>query len=134
MSGKTFTNFSFLETGPVTIREGSQKHSFINDIDNLTATDGGDCAELAFKGMQDAFDNGPYPSSSMFVFTDAEPKDGDMFGVENLILAAQYDRTYISFFLDGSICGSKSNIDKFRKVAKETEGKPSSNYHYINIK
>ena len=41
----------------------------------LSAHGGGDCPELAFTGMENALEEGPEVGSSMFVFTDASPKD-----------------------------------------------------------
>lgn len=59
----------------------------------------------------------------MFVFTDAEPKDGSDFNVRNVIdMAMGYYETKITFFLHKNMCGSKSNIEKFTKVAIETGG------------
>lgn len=74
--------------------------------------------------MEDALNSYPQYGSSMFVFTDAAPKDADDFNVQNIIDTANhwYDMK-ISFFLDESMCGSTTEIDKFRKVAAETGGK-----------
>ena len=63
-----------LGTGPVIYRSESQRSTFLSDIDGLPAIGGGDCPELAFTGMINAFDEGPKYGSPMFVFTDASAK------------------------------------------------------------
>lgn len=73
--------------------------------------------------MQDALDYGPQFGSSMFVFTDAAPKDGSKRNVQTLLDTASYDDIKISFFLNENTCGSKEDIDTYRKVAADTGGK-----------
>lgn len=83
-----------------------------------------DCPELAFTGIDNALNSFPQYGSSMFVFTDAAPKDGDDFTVQNVIDTASYwFDMKISFFLDERMCGSETEIDKYRRVAAETGGK-----------
>lgn len=47
-----------LATGSVTRMESDQKQEFVKAIGNLRANGGGDCPELAFKGMMDAIAEG----------------------------------------------------------------------------
>ena len=49
--------------------------AFVDAINDLRAHGGGDCPEYAFTGMLKALHEGPEWGSSMYVFTDADPKD-----------------------------------------------------------
>lgn len=58
-----------LATGPVTVETSGTK--FVQDIENLYASGGGDCPELTFTGILDAMKAEPEPGSPIYVFTDA---------------------------------------------------------------
>ena len=95
----------------------------LDDIQNITVSGGGDCAELAFTGMQDALDFGPEPGSSMFVFTDAPPKDVSPVRIQALVDTAYYDEIKISFFLNKFPCSqSGTNTSSYYQVASDTGG------------
>lgn len=80
----TFTLFNILGTGPITYKSPDGREDFVSAIGNLNARGGGDCPELAFKGMIDAFRPEPQIGSPMFVFTDATPKDGTISNIDRL--------------------------------------------------
>ena len=102
---------------------------FRDDIGNINLKGGGtDCPELSFTGMLKAFHAFPYFGSSMFVFTDASPKDATDANVAKLIQDAQDLDTKISFFTVSNIrCSIGGNIppdySKFEEVAAATGGK-----------
>ena len=70
-------------------------------INSLTAHDGGDCPEYAFRGMLEAMSREPQWGSPMFVFTDAGPKDATD---ENMLEMMDFVYNYgvtINFFTTG---------------------------------
>ena len=70
---------------------------FRDDIGNINLKGGGtDCPELSFTGMLNAFSFAPHPGSSMFVFTDASPKDATDANMASLIEYAKGLDTKIS--------------------------------------
>ena len=109
-------------TGPVTYRNKSERSSFVSDIEGLTASGGGDCPELAFKGMLEAFDEGPKYGSPMFVFTDASAKDGTPSNIADLQGAAVFGGVTITFFTNLHGCRSHG-IEDYRNIARDTNGK-----------
>ena len=102
-------------------------------LKSLKVHGGGDCPELAFKGMINALNNGPQPGSPMYVFTDAAPKDATEENIETLLSMARNSIT-INFFLMGSICGNRNNIAKYNRVAKDTWGQIYSLKNDIELK
>ena len=73
--------------------------------------------------MLRGFENYPFPGS-MFVFTDASPKDATTDNIRDVILAAKSFDVKISFFVaKNTVCGGKPDYSKFEEVAKETGGK-----------
>ena len=100
-------------------------------VNALGAVGGGDCPELAFTALSEAIDTA-YPSSSLFLFTDADPKDGSI--VNAVISAAVDKRTAIFPVLTGD-CGFSETPqgqdvissrglpdESFRRLAEETGG------------
>ena len=109
-----------LGTGPLTYKSQSEREEFVSAIAALSADGGGDCPELAFKGMIDAFRFQPQLGSPMFVFTDATSKDANSSNIETLKALASYSYTTINFFIR-NICGS--GIDTgFAEIASYTSG------------
>ena len=111
-----------LGTGPVIYRSESQRSTFLSDIDGLPAIGGGDCPELAFTGMINAFDEGPKYGSPMFVFTDASAKDATPSNIADLQGAAHSNGVTITFFANLRGCSS-SGIKDYRNIARDTNGK-----------
>lgn len=95
---------------------------FKKDISNLRVSGGGDCGEMAFKGMEDALNEDPEYGGTMFVFTDAAPKDGTESKWKNVADIAKNLEMKINFFLDEKPCGSEAEIERFRKLADSTGG------------
>ena len=92
----------------------------MKDLGELKAHGGDDCPELAFTGMVDALDAGPEPGSSMFVFTDAPPKDTD--DNKNTVINIAHDLDVkINFFITRG-CGLSHYFKPFHDVAAETGG------------
>lgn len=105
-------------------RKSTELAQFVSDIAALPPRGGGDCPELAFTGMLNGFNNNPYFGSSMFVFTDAAPKDATIDNMANLIGAAFGFDTKISFFtVTNPTCDPNPDYSKFKDVATETGGK-----------
>ena len=103
----------------MTYKNQNERKQFVSAIANLSANGGGDCPELAFKGMIDAFQIQPQLGSPMFVFTDAPAKDGASSNLETLKLLANAFYTTINFFLKTG-CGA---LDQgFAKIASYTSG------------
>jgi hypothetical protein len=87
-------------------------------IEGLKATGGGDCPELAMKGILNALelvDEG----SALFVFTDAAAKDSDL--KTNVTIAATEKSTTISFF-GKQDCGSLKDHAVYGEIASALEG------------
>src|SRR5262249_44451768 len=90
--------------------------TFLNSVNALTASGGGDCPELAFSGLMDAI-NASDPQAAFFLFTDATAKDDYL--AEDVILAAKNKGIVIKFLLFGSC----SPIDPaYYQVATGTGG------------
>ena len=99
---------------------------FRDDIGNINLKGGGtDCPELSFTGMLKAFNAFPYFGSSMFVFTDASPKDATLDNIGYVIGFAKVFDIKISFFtVTNRRCGGEPlDYSKFELVAAETGGK-----------
>ena len=132
------------ETGPV-FRKGAGKASgeeFIAKIKELSAQGGGDCPEMAFKGIIEALNAGPVEDSPLYVFTDASPKDATLDNIEDAKNRAKAAGINVYFFETGSCdaspvkpfedlardtCGqvfplSKSSLSRMKKVAKDLLG------------
>ena len=112
--------FNSAETGPLTRKNETEGEGFLNALEALKAHDGGDCPELAFTGMLNALNAGPQLGSSMFVFTDAPPKDASKYNRTSVINRALDLEIKINFFATAG-CGS-SKFQPFHDVAKETGG------------
>ncbi|XP_057291426.1 hemicentin-1-like isoform X2 [Hydractinia symbiolongicarpus] len=107
-------------TGPVTYKSEEKRDEFITAISNLRAYGGGDCPELAFKGMLNALDQGPKYGSPMFVFTDAAAKDDTAENIAALKSAADNSFTTITFFINLLGCGG--GTDSYKEIASHTSG------------
>ena len=112
--------FFLTETGPVTRNDQTEGEKFLKALGALRAHGGGDCPELAFTGMVNALDAGPQPGSSMFVFTDAPPKDADD-NKDNVVEIAYDLDVKVNFFFTRG-CGLSERFKPFHDVASETGG------------
>jgi len=110
----------YLGTGPLTYKSESERQQFVSSISSLTASGGGDCPELAFKGMIDALKFQPQLGSPMFVFTDASAKDRTQSNIEELKLLASNVYATINFFVKNE-CFSGTDPG-FVEVASYTSG------------
>ena len=112
---------------PTITRPSTELAQFVSDIAAIPPRGGGDCPEMAFTGMLNGFNFFPQFGSSMFVFTDAAPKDATVANMSSLIGAAFGFDTKISFFtVTNPICDPNPDYSKFKEVAAETGGI----YHY----
>ncbi|XP_068713370.1 hemicentin-2-like [Montipora foliosa] len=110
-------------TGPVTYEGKGNGTNFEKAIDSLSASGGGDCPELTFKGILDAMRVSPNYGSPMYVFTDASAKDYSVDNMDEVLSFANRDfgnGITINFFTTG-LCG-KSSYKPFEELAKETCG------------
>jgi hypothetical protein len=98
-------------------------NEFINNINNLVASEGGDCPEYALEGMFQAISEDPEDGSPLFVFTDASPKDGTVEMMEQLIGLAQLYEVTINFFTEES-CDNPPNstFEVYRQLQSKTGG------------
>ncbi|XP_030294743.1 von Willebrand factor A domain-containing protein 7-like [Sparus aurata] len=71
---------------------------FKNAINSLTATGGGDFAEMSLSGLQLALTGAP-PNSEIFVFTDAAAKDTHL--RDTVIALIERTKTVVNFMLTG---------------------------------
>ena len=84
---------------------------------------GGDCRELTYKGMIDAFDANPLSDSPLYVFTDAGPKDATKANDEYLTVVAKDKGFVINFFVVKKTgCIQTADILSFQKIAQATMG------------
>jgi hypothetical protein len=109
------------DTGPLTRKEVGESAEFLEAIKSLSASGGGDCKELGFTGMINAFDGGPRIASSMYVFSDAPPKDATDSNKKILRDVANDFETKINFFLRKS-CDNEAEYEPYDEVAKQTGG------------
>lgn len=80
---------------------------FLSALNQLTASGGGDCPDLALTGLHSAVDN-CNSDCSVFVVTDADPKDkASLDRVKNLIVTK---RIQVNFIITGT-CNSNNVID-----------------------
>ena len=81
---------------------------------------------MALTGILNGFGFAPQFGSSMFVFTDAAPKDATLDNMANVIGAAFGFDTKISFFtVTNPRCDSNPDYSKFQQIADETGGRLS---------
>ncbi|KAK3730533.1 hypothetical protein QZH41_017240 [Actinostola sp. cb2023] len=132
--------FNDPSTGPVTFKDNTQGALFVDAINKLSATGGGDCPELTLKGILDALYEGPDWGSPLYVFTDASAKDATPSNMEEAKSMAQYLGVTINFFttgthnvcfVSGQTCG---NVYKpFQELAEATSGQvlSLSNHHEL---
>ena len=76
---------------------------------------------MAFKGMIDALESGPQPDSSMYVFTDASPKDANKTNIETVLNLAHDLDIPINFFSKGD-CGKPAELAVYDRIASDTGG------------
>ena len=110
-----------LGTGPVTYKSEKERADFVNAIGRLRAAGGGDCPELAFKGMMEALNAGPKYGSPMFVFTDASAKDDSAGNMAALKASAMSNSATINFFANLGGCKGRG-IQSFKDIASYTSG------------
>ena len=108
---------AFKETGPVTYH--TEAKQFQDAINALFASGGGDCPELAIKGILDGLLASPKSGSPLYVFTDASAKDATIDNIDEVLYIAKTLGVTINFFTTGSCDGS---YDPFVKIASETCG------------
>lgn len=116
--------FNYVGTGPVKCRNDSEETLFVRDIAGLSAVGGGDCPELAFTGMFNAFiTNPPNSNSPLYVFTDAPPKDANdpYFIKEAVYNLAEYYESPIFFFVARD-CGTIASFKPFHDIAEKSGG------------
>jgi len=108
--------FNDPECGPVT--KAGEGEEFLKAIEDLSATGGGDCPELAFTGIIRALNEGAENDSPLFVFTDATAKDEHQLLPAKLI--AKGKRASVYFFTTG-LCGQAS-YKPFEELASDSCG------------
>ncbi|XP_031568684.1 von Willebrand factor A domain-containing protein 7-like isoform X4 [Actinia tenebrosa] len=110
-------------TGPVTFRETTEGALFVDAINKLKATGGGDCPELTMKGILDALYEGPDPGSPMYVFTDASAKDATPENINEVKIMAKFlGKVVINFFTTALCRGSSVTDSPFMQIAEATSG------------
>ena len=115
--------FSYLGTGPVRYIKDEERKKFVKAIESLRPHGGGDCPELAFKGMINAIDAPPHKGSPLYVFTDACPKDDTQDNVDYVKINSYEDSLVTYFFaFDGSKCSRVQQFLPFLKIAHFTSG------------
>ncbi len=119
-----FTKLFLIATGPVTIKDEDEGTDFITALRALRATGGGDCPELAFKGMINALESGPQPGSSMYVFTDASPKDASDENKDTILDLAHSLDVKMNFFTrrDTGCSRRPEGFKPYEDLASETGG------------
>ena len=95
---------------------------FINYIDNIKVSDGGDCPEFSFDGMINSLYEDPRWGSPLYVFTDAPPIDADEENKETLRVLAEDLGVTVNFFAGKTVCGSEAQQQPFKDVAEAYGG------------
>ncbi|KAK3730532.1 hypothetical protein QZH41_017239 [Actinostola sp. cb2023] len=128
--------FNDPSTGPVTFKDNTQGAFFVDAINKLSATGGGDCPELTLNGILDALYEHPDWDSPLYVFTDASAKDATPSNMEEVksrrtqVLTNPWG-THNACFISGQTCG---NVYKpFQELAEATSGQvlSLSNHHEL---
>ncbi|XP_028413142.1 von Willebrand factor A domain-containing protein 7-like [Dendronephthya gigantea] len=113
-----------LEQSNLTYKDEGEVDEFIDEIENLKASGGGDCPEYTFNGMIAAIEEGPELGSPLIVFTDAPPKDADENdNLNGLIALAGENEVNINFFTHET-CDSFpfKGFELFKQLSAETGG------------
>jgi len=100
--------------------EAGKGTQFVKEIEALSPSGGGDCPELAFRGITDALNEGPQSGSPLYVFTDATAKDYDDY-YDKAMVAATSQGTSVYIFFTGGGC-YKSSSKPYQDLASETCG------------
>ena len=79
----------------------TKKDDFLAKLDNLPATDGGDCREMLYKGISDVWRVPHRVGSPIFVFTDAGVKLKHL-DRDAIVLDANMKSMPIYFFLSST--------------------------------
>ena len=87
--------YCLIATGPVQKMEAGKGTQFVKAIEDLSPSGGGDCPELAFRGITDALNEGPQSGSPLYVFTDATAKDDHQLDVAKVAAISQGASVYI---------------------------------------
>ena len=89
-------------------------------VSSLTAIGGGDLPEMCFSGIQIAAE-AAYPSSSVFVFTDAPAKDFNLYN--NVLITALTQNIKLYFILDDSSYKNSANeYQNYITISEQTGG------------
>ena len=96
-------------------------NEFIAKIKELRAHGGGDCPEMAFKGIIEALNAGPENDSPLYIFTDAPPKDATSENIEVARNHAKLAGINVYFFATRG-CGDPSSVKPFEDLARDTCG------------
>ncbi|MEE6508622.1 hypothetical protein FKM82_022050 [Ascaphus truei] len=117
----TMVEFNDPTVGPVQITQSKAQFGYF--FNNLVATGGGDCPELALKGLELALENSP-PNSFILVLTDASAKDyNEMTLVDNIFSLINTTQSQI-FFLVTGLCSGLNYPDFliYRDIASQSFG------------
>ena len=76
---------------------------------------------MAFKGIIEALNAGPFDYSPLYVFTDAPPKDATLDNIEQAKNRTKIAGIYVYFFATRG-CGDLSTVKPFENLARETCG------------
>ena len=111
--------YCLIATGPVQKMEAGKGTQFVKAIEDLSPSGGGDCPELAFRGITDALNEGPQSGSPLYVFTDATAKDDHQLDVAKVAAISQGASVYIFFTIGGCY---KSSYKPYQDLGSETCG------------
>jgi len=123
--------FNDPDYGPITHKNDSNKNEFLTAMKTLPVTRGGDCPELAFTGMLEAYKANPLSGSPMFVFTDASARDDTPQNLAKLKSEAAQHSSAITFFTNRVGCGK--GVQSYKDIASYTSGQvfPLQNHEEI---
>ena len=127
--------FNSSESGRAIKKGVGKGKEFIDQIDALYASGGGDCKEMAFTGILDALKKGPVRDSPLYVFTDAPPKDVSFF--DAAMVKTDLLGVPVYFFLTKG-CGDEADYKPFEELARKTCGQifelPKSRHEIAKMK
>ncbi|XP_018425901.1 PREDICTED: hemicentin-2-like [Nanorana parkeri] len=128
----TMVEFNDPSVGPVRITYSKDEFSYF--FNNLVASGGGDCPELAIAGLKLALENSP-DKSFILVLTDASALDYNNASLVNEVYRLLNTTQSQVFFVATGLCGSLYDSDFliYREIASRSFGHVFQVFNYLDF-